>query len=219
MNAKSLGLAFLGLLLFLLIAAGGGLVLGYNGLVRKQQAVEAQWAQVENVYQRRADLVPNLVSTVQGAADFEKSTLTAVTDARARVGQVTLPPSGPENQAQIDAFRNAQGRLGATLSRLLVVAERYPELRATDGFRDLQVQLEGTENRIAVERRRFNEAAQAYNTSLRTFPAVLYAGLLGFQQKPYFTAEPGAERPPSVRFNFDGGAHHTTVTGPGSAPR
>jgi LemA protein len=153
---------------------------------------------VENVYQRRADLIPNLVATVRGAADFERGTLEAVVEARAKVGQVQF--QGIPRAQQLEAFENAQGELTSALSRLLVVVERYPELRATDSFRDLQAQLEGTENRISVERRRFNEAAQGYNTARRRFPAVLVAGLMGFEEYDYFEASAGAETPPKVEF-------------------
>lgn len=173
----------------------------YNGLVNRSQAVDAQWAQVENVYQRRADLVPNLVATVSGAADFEKSTLTAVTDARASVGRVQLPANtAPESPRTLQQFDQAQTQLGSALSRLLVVAERYPQLRATDAFRDLQAQLEGSENRIAVERGKFNTAAQDYNSAIRRFPAVFFAGAFGFQPKAYFTARPGSDEAPRVDF-------------------
>ena len=175
----------------------------YNNLVALKQGTDAQWAQVQNVYQRRADLVPNLVSTEAGAANFEKSTMTAVTDARASVGRVQLPAgSAPTDPAQLAAFEQAQGQLGGALSRLLVVSENYPALRATEGFRDLQAQLEGTENRIAVERGRFNDAVQAYNTQIKTFPAVILAGMFGFTARPYFTAVPEAATPPKVQFDF-----------------
>jgi LemA protein len=170
----------------------------YNRLVQLDEAVKSAWAQVENVYQRRADLIPNLVETVKGARDFERETLTAVVEARAKVGQVTF--KGLPDAQQLAAFQQAQDQLSSALSRLLVVVERYPELRATEAFRDLQAQLEGTENRIAVERKRFNEAAQAYNTYRRRFPQVLIANFLGFPERPYFQAAPGAERPPQVRF-------------------
>jgi len=170
----------------------------YNTLVRLDEAVNTAWSQVENVYQRRADLIPNLVETVRGARDFERETLTAVVEARARVGQVNLGQA--PNAVQLERFQQAQDSLSSALSRLLVVVERYPELRATEAFRDLQVQLEGTENRIAVERRRFNEAAQAYNTARRRFPMALLAGLFGFEQRPYFQAVAGSDRPPQVTF-------------------
>jgi LemA protein len=177
---------------------------GYNRLVKLQQGVDSQWAQVENVYQRRADLVPNLVSTVQGAANFEKSTLTEITEARASVGQLKLDPnSAPTDPAKLAQFEQAQGALSSALSRLLVVSENYPNLKANDNFRDLQAQLEGTENRIAVERGRFNDTVQAYDTAIKSFPAVLYAGMLHFEPKPYFTATTGADKPPQVQFNFN----------------
>ncbi|MFA6049571.1 MAG: LemA family protein [Candidatus Micrarchaeia archaeon] len=175
----------------------------YNGLVMASQGVDGQWAQVQNVYQRRADLVPNLVSTVAGAANFEKSTLTEVTAARASVGQVKIDPNqAPTDPAQLAQFQAAQGQLGSALSRLLVVVERYPDLKANANFRDLQAQLEGTENRIAVERGRFNESVQSFNVRVKTFPTVLVAGALGFHPKPYFQAAAGSETPPKVNFDF-----------------
>jgi LemA protein len=188
-------------LLLLGIGVIAALVFGglYNRLVGLQEAVDSAWAQVENVYQRRADLIPNLVATVRGARDFERETLEAVVQARSRVGQVQL--QGTPTAQELEAFQAAQGELSSALSRLLVVVEDYPELRATEAFRDLQAQLEGSENRIAVERRRFNEAARAYNTSRRRFPANLVAGILGFDEKPYFEAAPGAETPPAVDFS------------------
>lgn len=177
----------------------------YNGLVGKQQAVDAAWAQVSNQYQRRADLVPNLVKTVQGSADFEKSTLESVTNARASVGRVNIDASkAPESMTQLEEFQKAQGAFGSALQRLLVVAERYPDLKASAGFRDLQAQLEGTENRIAVERGRFNDVVMDYNTNVKRFPAVLLAGMLGFHPKPYFQADSGAEKAPDVNFDFGG---------------
>jgi LemA protein len=176
----------------------------YNRLVKLSQATDSQWAQVQNVYQRRADLIPNLVSTVSGAANFEKSTLTEITQARASVGQVKLDPNAaPTDPAKLAAFDQAQGQLSSALSRLLVVVERYPNLTATENFRDLQAQLEGTENRISVERRDFNLAVQAYDTAIKSFPAVFYAGMFGFQNKPYFAAAPGAETAPKVQFDFN----------------
>ncbi len=197
----------------LLLVLGGFALLGvlvvtygvgvYNRLVNSQQAVDAQWAQVQNVYQRRADLIPNLVNTVAGAANFEKSTLTEVTQARASVGQVKLDPSkAPTDAAQLAEFEQAQGRLSSALSRLLVVSERYPDLKATGNFATLQSQLEGTENRIAVERGRFNETALAYNAAIRRVPAVFFAALLGFKERPYFNATPAAQTPPEVKFDF-----------------
>lgn len=173
----------------------------YNSLVRLDQKVQAQWGQVENVYQRRADLIPNLVETVKGAADFEKSTFTAVTEARAKVGQIQVSADkiNPETFAK---FQAAQDGLSSALSRLLVVMEKYPDLKATENFKELQAQLEGTENRIATERMRFNEAAQAFNTKRMSFPTVLIAGFFGarFNEKPYFKAQPGSETAPKVKF-------------------
>jgi len=192
-------LIILGVIVVLILAAVGS----YNGLVGSSQAVDASWAQVQNVYQRRADLIPNLVQTVQGAANFEKSTIVQVTEARASVGKVNINQNqAPTDAAQLAQYQQAQGQLGTALSRLLVVAENYPDLKATANFRDLQAQLEGTENRITVERGRFNAAVQAYNTKIRTLPTVLFAGLLGFQQKPYFQAAAGAETAPAVKFDF-----------------
>ncbi len=168
----------------------------YNRLVGLEEGVKSAWGQVENVYQRRADLIPNLVATVRGARDFERETLEAVVEARAKVGQVSF--DGVPSADQLSQFQGAQDSLSSALSRLLVVVERYPELRATEAFRDLQSQLEGTENRIAVERRRFNEAAQAYNAGRKQVPAVFFARLFGFEERPYFAASEGAERAPDV---------------------
>ena len=174
----------------------------YNSLVNRAQAVDAQWAQVQNVYQRRADLIPNLVATVSGAANFEKSTLTEVTNARASVGKVQINPTGTPTAAQLAQFEQAQGALSSALSRLLVVAENYPTLKATANFQELQAQLEGTENRISVERGRFNELARDYNSAIKRVPAVFFAGIFGFAEKPYFAAKPGADQPPAVQFDF-----------------
>jgi LemA protein len=188
---------------FIAVVAGLALMGRYNSLVKLQQSVDSQWAQVQNVYQRRADLIPNLVNTVAGAANFEKSTLTEVTNARASVGQVRIDPNkAPTDPAQIEQFQQAQGQLSNALSRLLVVVERYPELKANQNFLGLQAQLEGNENRIAVERGRFNEVVQAYNTAVRSFPMNLVAGLFGFQERPYFKGREGSEQPPAVNFNF-----------------
>jgi len=194
-------LGCLGVLVVLALVVGGLAVGNYNTLVRLGQAVDAQWAQVENQYQRRADLIPNLVATVQGAAGFEKSTLEEVVKARASVGQVNLG-NLPNDPAAFARFQQAQDGLSSALSRLMVVVERYPELKATQNFRDLQVALEGSENRLAVERNRFNEAAQAYNTARLRFPTVIFARLFGMGEKAYFKATPGAERAPSVNFSF-----------------
>jgi len=173
----------------------------YNGLVNRSQAVDGAWAQVENVYQRRADLVPNLVNTVSGAADFEKSTLTAVTNARASIGSIKLPAGTSPDASQLAAFEGAQGNLGSSLSRLLVSVERYPQLTATAAFRDLQAQLEGTENRIAVERGKYNTIVQDYNAAIKRFPAVMVAGLFGHEARVYFKADSGAEIAPTVDFS------------------
>jgi LemA protein len=173
----------------------------YNSLVGLDQKVQAQWGQVENVYQRRADLIPNLVETVKGAAAFEQDTFTAVTEARAKVGQVQVNP-GELTPDAFAKFQEAQEGLSSALSRLLVVVEKYPELKATENFKELQAQLEGTENRITVERMRFNETAQAFNTRRNRFPAVLIAGFFGekFKEKVYFKAAAGAETAPKVQF-------------------
>jgi LemA protein len=185
-----------------LVVAGGFVASAYNGLVAGNQAVVAQWAQVENVYQRRADLVPNLVETVKGAAGYERDTLTAVTEARSRVGQVSLGQGVLDDPGAFQKFQASQDGLSSALSRLLVVSEAYPALTATQGFRDLQVQLEGTENRITVERQRYNETARDFNTRRDSFPTVLVAGLFGsrFPSKPYFEATAGADVAPAVRF-------------------
>jgi LemA protein len=173
-----------------------------NRLVTADENVQQAWAQVENVYKRRADLVPQLVATVQGAADYEKSVLTEVTNARAGVDNVKVDPS-QLTEDQIAAYQKAQDNLSkAVANTIKVTVERYPELTATQGFRDLQTQLEGTENRITVERGRFNEAVQSYNTSLRRFPASIIAGICGFQKKGYFKAPEGSEEPVKVEFNF-----------------
>jgi len=188
---------------FVIIVAGIG-VGGYNRLNADNQNVNSKWAQVQNDYQRRADLVPNLVNTVSGAANFEKSTLTDITEARASVGKVNINPNvAPADANTLAQFDKAQGQLSSALSRLLVVVERYPDLKANANFRDLQAQLEGTENRIAVARRDFNDAVQSYDTRLKSFPTVLYASAVGFKEKPYFTATPGSETAPKVNFDFN----------------
>ncbi|PYK11020.1 MAG: LemA family protein [Verrucomicrobia bacterium] len=204
MNKFALGCVVV-LVVLLFVAVFAALAVGgsYNRLVRLQQAVDQSWAQVQNVYQRRADLIPNLVNTVSGAANFEKSTLVEVTNARASVGRVRLDPNkAPTDAAQLQEFQAAQGQLSNALSRLLVVVERYPELKANQNFLSLQAQLEGTENRISVERGNFNSAVQNYNVAVRSFPTNLVAGMLGFAPRPFFTAQTGAERPPPVQFNF-----------------
>ena len=171
----------------------------YNNLVTQDEGVKTAWSQVENQYQRRADLIPNLVNTVKGYAAHEKNTLEGVMNARAKATQTTIDPTNL-NEETMKQYQAAQGELSNALSRLMVVVERYPELKANENFRELQVQLEGTENRITVERKRYNEVAQGYNTYVRTFPNNILSGIFGFQAKAYFTAEAGAEKAPQVEF-------------------
>jgi len=201
---KSAAIGCAGAILLLILIGGVSIGGSYNSRVNLDQATQAQWAQVQNAYQRRADLVPNLVATVKGAANFEKSTMVEVTEARARVNQVSPAAMGDilKDPAAFQRYQQAQQGLSSALSRLLAVAENYPQLKATANFRDLQAQLEGTENRITVERQRFNEAAQAFNTARNRFPMVLIAGMFGdkFASKPYFTAEPGSQKAPQVTF-------------------
>jgi len=176
-----------------------GVIGSYNSLVPKSEAVDQQWANVENVYQRRADLIPNLVNVVKGVANFEQSTLTAVIEARAKATQMTIDPKNltPEKLQQ---FQANQSGLSQALGRLMVVVEKYPELKATANFTELQAQLEGTENRCTVERMKYNEVAQIYNTSRRSFPTIIIANLFGFTDKPYFKADEGANKAPVVQF-------------------
>jgi len=195
MKIAAIGCAVVLLIVGVVALIGVG---GYNRLVALDEGVDAAWGQVENVYQRRADLVPNLVATVKGAADFEQETLRAVVEARAKVGQITLETA--PDAAQLAQFQAAQDGLSSALSRLLVVVERYPELKATQAFRDLQVQLEGTENRIAVERHRYNEVARDFNTVRRRFPTAIIANFFGFAPKAYFEAAEGADQAPKVEF-------------------
>ncbi len=171
----------------------------YNSMVTLEEGVTAQWSQVENVYQRRADLIPNLVNTVKGYAAHEKETLEGVIEARAKATSVNINPEKLDAQS-IQQFQDAQSGLSSALSRLMVVVEKYPDLKANQNFLDLQAQLEGTENRITVERRRFNETAQAYNTTIRKFPKNIMAGIFGFEKKDYFEAQQGAEKAPEVQF-------------------
>jgi LemA protein len=187
---------------FLVLAVLGVISWGtkiYNGMVTMQESVTSQWGNVQTAYQRRSDLIPNFVNTVKGAANFEQTTLTQVIEARAKATSVTIDPTKmtAENMQQ---FQQAQGQLSSALSRLMVVVEQYPELKATQNFRDLQVELEGTENRISVERRKFNEVALTYNTYIKRFPQNFLAGIFGFQPKPYFEASPGADKAPEVKF-------------------
>lgn len=188
-------------LLFLLLIAGsmGLQSCQYNTMIEKQEAVTAQWSQVENVYQRRSDLIPNLVSTVKGYADFEQETLTAVIEARAKATSVNVDASNLD-ASSIQKFQAAQDGLSSALSKLMVVVERYPDLKANQNFLELQSQLEGTENRIAVERRKYNETAQAYNTYIRKFPNNFIAGMFDFEKSEYFEADEGAEKAPKVEF-------------------
>lgn len=189
----------IGIVLLAVIVIYNFMITPYNNMVKLDQGIKSQWAQVENVYQRRADLIPNLVNTVKGYADFEKSTLTQVIEARAKATQVTVDPKNltPES---IQKFQQAQGQLSTALGRLLVVAEQYPQLKANQNFLELQSQLEGTENRIATERMKFNEAAQGYNTYILSFPNNLIAGMFGFKEKGYFEADKGAAKAPVVKF-------------------
>lgn len=172
---------------------------GYNGMVTRSEKVDEQWSNVENSYQRRADLIPNLVNTVKGYADFEQTTLTQVIEARAKATQVQINP-GDLNEQNLKQFQEAQSGLSGALSRLMVVMEQYPNLKANQNFLDLQAQLEGTENRINTERRKFNEMARDYNTFIRMFPRNIWAGLFNFDKKPYFEAAEGTEKAPEVKF-------------------
>lgn len=196
MSTRNIVLIVIGGLILLL---GGCGCSGYNGLVQMDQNVKGKWANVESDYQRRSDLIPNLVNTVKGAADFEKSTLEAVVNARAQATQTKIDVTNlsPEKVAE---FQKAQSQLSGAIGRLLVTMEKYPELKATDAFRDLQSQMEGTENRIKVSRNDFNSAVQEYNTSVKKFPMVLFSGLFGFKEKGFFAAEAGAEKAPTVDF-------------------
>ena len=193
-----------GAVVVLALVVGAALVLWgvgvHNRLVQLDEGVNEAWAHVENVYQRRADLIPNLVKTVEGAADFERETLTEVIEARSRATSVQLTPEMLRDPNAFSQFEQAQNGLGSALSRLMVVIERYPELKANQNFLQLQDELAGTENRIAVERRRFNQTAQEYNSTVRRVPERLIAGWLGFDERPYFQATPGAEQAPEVDF-------------------
>ncbi|GIV60987.1 LemA family protein [Rhodocaloribacter litoris] len=193
----------LGLLIVLMLVglAGCAGCTTYNNLVEAEERVEQAWANVETTYQRRADLIPNLVNVVKGAADFEQETLEAVTSARARATSITLSVDDLSDPAKVEQYLAAQQQLGSALGRLLAVAENYPQLRATEAFRDLQAQLEGTENRINVARRDYNEAVREYNVRVRRFPNALFAGLFGFEPRTPFEAQPGAEKAPTVDFN------------------
>ena len=200
---RSKGAIALVVLVLVLGLVGCGATSTYNSLVQGDEQVQQAWANVQAAYQRRADLIPNLVETVKGAADFEQETLTAVTEARAKATSIQINPEDLENPQQLQQFQQAQSALGQSLGRLLAVSENYPKLQATQAFSDLQAQLEGTENRITVARRDYNNAVRQYNTQVRSFPTVLFAGLMGFQQKASFEAEAGAEQAPDVDFNSD----------------
>lgn len=193
------GLVTIIILAVVAVALFGWVKNTYNSLVAGDENVQAAWSQVENVYQRRADLIPNLVATVKGYAEHESSTLEAVMNARAKATQVTVDASNL-TEDQIARYQAAQGELSQALGRLLAVSEAYPDLKANENFRDLQTQLEGTENRITVERQKYNTTAQSYNTTLRTFPNNLVAGLFHFEKKGYFKAAEGAETAPKVEF-------------------
>jgi len=197
---KSMGCVIGGVIAAVLVLVLLWGVGSYNSLVGSRESVDSQWAQVESAYQRRADLIPNLVATVKGSAQFEQDTLTQVVQARSRVGQVSAGPDVLNNPERFAEFQQAQDQLSSALSRLLVVVERYPDLKSTQAFQDLMVQLEGTENRINVERNRFNEVARGYNTQIQRFPGTLIASMFGFQARPYFRSQPGAETAPKVDF-------------------
>ena len=175
------------------------LISSYNGMVKMDEEVSSAWSNVENQYQRRADLIPNLVNVVKGYASHEKETFEAVVSARSKATQITVDPENltPE---KLQEYQKAQGEVGATLGRLLAITESYPELKANENFKELQAQLEGTENRISVERRNFNEIARTYNSAIRSFPRSIIAGMFGFEKRPYFEAEEGANKAPEVKF-------------------
>lgn len=198
---RVLGCGMFGLVFAVVVLAvvGWG-ISAYNKIVRQDVAVAQAWSQVESAYQRRLDLIPNLVETVKGAANFERSTLDAVVSARAKATQIVLSPEIVNDPAKLREFQQVQGALGSALSRLIATVEAYPELKATTNFATLQDQLEGTENRINVERRRFNETVGAYNAGIRVFPGSLVAGLLGFDAKGFFESDEGAEKAPEVKF-------------------
>lgn len=187
------------IIIAVIVLIGGCGVSKYNSIVKLDEAVKTSWGTVESQYQRRSDLIPNLVATVKGAANFEQETLTRVIEARAKATSITVRPEDltPEKMQQ---FQAAQGQLSTALGRLLAVSESYPQLQANQNFRDLQAQIEGTENRIAVARKDFNETARTYNSTIRTFPNNIVAGFGGFQQRPYFEAQAGAENAPKVQF-------------------
>ncbi|MFM2224626.1 MAG: hypothetical protein RJA07_828 [Bacteroidota bacterium] len=196
MSKSTITLIVIGAVVLILGFMGCG---GYNGMVKNDQEVKSSWAKVQSQYQRRLDLIPNLVSTVKGYAEFEKSTLTAVIEARASASKITVNADdlSPEKLKQ---FQASQGQLSQALGRLMVVSEQYPNLKANDNFMSLQAELAGTENRIAVARNDFNDVVKMYNSSIKTFPAVLFSGMFGFKEKGFFEAEAAAEKAPSVKF-------------------
>lgn len=196
MSSRNLTLIIIVLIILILGGCGCG---GYNNMVKLDENVKSSWGKVQSDYQRRSDLIPNLVNTVKGAANFEQQTLTNVIEARAKATSVQIDANNltPEKIAQ---FQQAQGQVSSSLSRLLAVVENYPDLKATQNYRDLQAQLEGTENRIKVSRNDFNDAVQQYNSTVRRFPNNLFAGMFGFSTKGYFQSEPGSEKAPEVKF-------------------
>lgn len=196
-----IALAILGFLILAVVIIIGYFVSSYNSIVAGEQSVKEQWAQVENVYQRRLDLIPNLVETVKGYAKHEKETFVSVTEARSKVSQINMSPDMLKNADQFSKFNDAQAGLSSALSRLMVVVEKYPELKANENFKGLQVELAGSENRISNERRRYNEIAKAYNTNIKTVPQNFIAGMFNFKEYNYFKADEGAAKAPKVNFN------------------
>lgn len=190
------------ILILFIIFASSFYGCGYNTLVSLEEKVSSAWSQVENQYQRRADLIPNLVKTVEGAADFEKSVLTEVTEMRSRVGQTKITAEDLNDPEKFAKYQKAQDQLSSAISRLLMVTENYPQLKANESFLQLQSQLEGTENRIAVERKKFNEAVQEFNTAARSFPTLIMAKIFGFKEKQYFKGKEGSDQAPDVKFDF-----------------
>jgi LemA protein len=201
MKSALLVLAVILGLVFVLLIGGCS---SYNRIVSLSEPVEKQWAQVENAYQRRLDLIPNLVKTVEAEATFEKSTLTEIANARSAINQIRLAPGQIPDEEMMKKFDAAQSHMSGALGRMMAISENYPTLKASQGFRDLSSELAGTENRINVERNRFNETAQDYNVAIKRMPAALYAGMFGFHPKPYFKSSAGAEDAPKVEFNFSG---------------
>jgi LemA protein len=202
---RSKGAIAIAVLVVVLGFVGCGATSSYNSLVQSDEQVQEAWSNLQAAYQRRADLIPNLVETVKGAADFEQETLTAVTEARAKATSIQVDAGDLDNPQKLQQFQQAQSALGKSLGRLLAVSENYPKLQATQRFSDLQAQLEGTENRITVARRDYNNTVRQYNTQVRSFPTVIFAGLMGFEPKTPFEAETGADQAPDVDFGGDSG--------------